>query len=119
MLADREWKTPHPRPGGRSVAEWVESVRRLERDGWLKDPADVPLGRPRTRAEDVSMEVCLHLCWRGACIRAGRCRHLIPLAVREWMPEIAIRLSELWGIPVDAPHHHDREKLELLREVLG
>ena len=118
MLADLEWKTPHPRPGGRSVAEWVEGVRWFEHNGYLRDPDSLSRWRPPTQGEEVSAALCYSLCWRDRCKRAQRCRHNIPLAIREWMPEFAIFLSEIWDMPINRPNSFDHEKLNLLRELI-
>ncbi len=119
MLADLEWKTPVPKPGGHSVAEWVDGVRWLERNGYLRDPEGLPhAGLQSQGAREGSAALCLSLCWRDRCKRARRCRHLMPLAVREWMPEVAILLSEIWDTPINRPNSFDEEKLNLLRELI-
>jgi hypothetical protein len=123
MLADKEWNTPHWSPGGKSVAEWVEGVRWFERNGWLKDPRHRPMA-PGTdpavlRQQETSQRLCHSLCWRPRCKRAGRCRHIIPLAVREWQPEFGIVLKELLNLPNEYHGPHDAVKLAEFKRLMG
>lgn len=123
MLADEEWKTPHWSPGGKSVAEWVEGVRWFERNGWLRDPATItphPSVNPDVhRRDENTRRLCHGLCWRPRCRRARRCRFLMPLALREWQPEYAMVLKELWNMPDDYAGPYDKVKLAELRRLHG
>ncbi len=119
MIADEEWNTPHWSPGGGSVAEWVEEVRWFEKNGWLKDPRDKVMA-PGTdpaalRRPEVSQRLCLALCWRPRCRRGSRCRHFIPLALREWQPEFGLMLKELSNLPNHYHGPHDAVKLAELK----
>ena len=122
MIADEEWNTPHWSPGGHSVAEWVEGVRWFEKNGWLKDPRDhafAPGTDPATvRSYEISLQLCYALCWRPRCRRAKRCRHKIPLAVREWQPEFGLAFNELWNRPNDYHGPYDAVKLADLKRHL-
>ena len=123
MLADLEWMTPHLKPNGKTVAEWVEEVRGFEAEGWLGDPAliDWPADpkHAANRRQRAVGKACLALCWRERCHRAFRCRHHLPLAVREFMPEFAFHMAALGGWP--PPFYNgemDQAKLALLAEIL-
>ena len=121
MLADREWHTPHDWPGGMSVAEWVREVRWLEANGLLADragfawPADPD--HPANRARRRDDMLCPPLCWRPRCQRIGRCRHLLPLAIREFMPELSVHLSALAGEPSPYDGPVDAAKMMILAEI--
>ncbi|MBI2718444.1 MAG: hypothetical protein HY245_15705 [Rhizobiales bacterium] len=122
MLADHEWLTPHDRPGGGSIAEWVERVRWLEANGWLRDPAEIAWPsdpeHPANRAQARDQLLCPPLCWRARCRRAGRCRHLMPLAIREFMPEFSVHISKAGGEVSPWRGPVDQGKLALLAELL-
>lgn len=123
MLADEEWKTPHWSPGGKSVADWVEGVRWFERNGWLKDPRNtvIPPGIDPAvlRQNETTHRMCYCLCWRPRCRRARRCRHLMPLALREWQPEFGILLKDLCNLPNDYHGPRDAVKLAELKRLWG
>ena len=119
MLYKSEWNTPHDHPAGGTVAEWVETVRQLEEAGWLRDPKDDPVAEARRGIVHAQNHICLSLCWRRRCHRAGRCKHRLPLAAREFMPELSVVLSE---ITHEAPHYRgpcDPAKMQVLRDILG
>jgi len=120
MLADAEWKTPHAHPAGGTVAEWVETVRWFEANGWLRDPMTLPAladDHPARPYLDSRAKLCPSLCWRRRCRRAGRCRHVMPLAIREFMPELAVHLNRLAGQPMDYSGPLDPAKMTVLAEL--
>ena len=119
MLAELEWKSPHWRPNGGTLAEWVESVRKMEAGGFLlRDPEKMDLtDEQRTYRRHVGV-ICLCLCWRERCHRAKRCRHFFQLAIKEFQPEFGVFLHEHLGLPDNYYGPVDEGKLELLRERL-
>jgi hypothetical protein len=119
MLADLEWKSPHQKPMGQTLAEWIDFVRSREEAGKLRDYEEMKLRPEELERRRNAGKLCFCLCWRERCRRAGRCRHYTQLAIKEFQPEIRIVLMESIGA---APDHHgpvDQEKLALLREHLG
>ncbi len=119
MLYKSEWRTPHDNPAGGTVAQWVEMVRGFEEGGWLRDPKDHPVAEERRDIVMAQSTVCLSLCWRRRCHRAQRCKHRIGLAVREFMPELSVVLSE---ITHEVPHYKgplNPDKIAVLRDILG
>ena len=122
MLYELEWLTPHDFPNGMTVPEWVDEVRELEARGWLRDPNSVEWPKDKSHPANLDRaardQLCPRLCWRRRCLRAQRCRHMIPLAQREFMPELSVHLSALLGetSPYSGPLNAD--KMELLAELL-
>ena len=105
MLYRLEWLTPHETPMGRTVADWVDGVRWLEENRYLRDPATMTWPadpeHPANQQMALQQKVCPPLCWRKRCKRAQRCVHFMPLAVREFMPELVVHLYNLHGEPLD------------------
>lgn len=79
--------SPLPNPGGLTPEQWAKEVRALKSRGWLQDPENLiwpddpndPRNIDRRRRDGA----CLRCCWRAPCRLAKRCRHLMPLAIRE------------------------------------
>ena len=121
MLYKLEWKTPHERPNGKTVAEWVKSVRWFEENGWLRDPDTVEWPtdpeHPANRARALDNKVCPPLCWRPRCRRQKRCPHRMPLAVREFMPEFAVYMARAVGDPPFYTGPLDEGKMLILAEI--
>ncbi|CAN5322995.1 hypothetical protein BH10PSE7_BH10PSE7_44380 [soil metagenome] len=122
MLWKLEWKNPHKKPFGLTLPEWVDEVRRFEAKGWLIDPRIFRRHSPappeaHERRERIG-KLCLRLCWRERCHRAGRCRTLLPLAIRDFQPEYGVHLHRI------AERHYvyygdlDPEKMAILAERL-
>lgn len=108
--------SPLPDPGGLSPKEWAREVRRLAAKGWLQDPDLVAWDEDPMHPVNVKLReeerVCLSVCWRGRCRKAGRCLTLIRLAIREnrhklwpdtWKERAANATTEEIGafVPVD------------------
>ena len=123
MLYQIEWLTPHETPGGRSVAQWVEGVRWLEENNYLRDPRSLTWpadpNHPANRSRALHDKLCPPLCWRTRCKRAGRCVHLMPLASREFMPELSVHLSNLHGEPQVYTGPVNPDKMQVLAEIFG
>ena len=119
MQYKSEWQTPHENPAGGTVAEWVETVRQFEEGGWLRDPKNDPIAPARQGIMQAQNLICLRLCWRKRCHRAKRCKHRLPLAALEFMPELSVVLSEMTH---EAPHYTgplNPDKMTVLRDILG
>ena len=123
MLYKLEWLTPHETPNGRSVADWVEEVRWLEENNYLRDPKtiDWPLDpeHPANRNMALQQKICPPLCWRTRCKRARRCVHFIPLAAREFMPELMVHINNFFGHPLEYSGPVNPDKMTILAEILG
>ena len=115
MLYELEWQTPHETPQGLTVPEWVETVKGFEAQGWRREGPDRPANALRTARE----KLCLMLCWRERCHRAGRCRSLLPLGQRDWMPELSLYLSALCGKPQVYFGPVNPDKMLVLAEIFG
>jgi hypothetical protein len=70
------FRAASPQPNGR---------KRLMAKGYLQDPALLPGPHDdeMMRALKHKGTVCLTICTPTKCLRAGRCLHVMPLAVRE------------------------------------
>ena len=123
MLCELEWLTPHETPQGRTVAEWVLAVRWLEENRYLRDPAAMTWPadpeHPANQQMALQQKVCLPLCWRNRCKRAQRCVHFMPLAMREFMPELAVHLNNLHDEPQDYSGPVNPDKMVILGEIFG
>jgi len=79
--------SPLPDPGGLTPKEWAREVRLLKAKGWLQDPEVISWSEDPEHEKNVARRrqegACLRCCWRGNCLKAGRCLHLIHLAIRE------------------------------------
>ena len=117
MLYKLEWLTPHETPMGRTVADWVQGVRWLEENKYLRDPASMTW--PANQQMALQQKVCPPLCWRTRCKRAQRCVHFMPLAVREFMPELVVHLYNLHDEPLDYSGPVNPDKMVILGEIFG
>ena len=92
------WEVPESQP----LRDLVEDVRDFERRGWLRDPATVEWPadpeHPANRQRAYYDAACPPLCWRERCKRAGRCRHLLALAIREFQPELCHHFNMQLGV---------------------
>ncbi len=123
MLYELEWQTPHETPHGLTVPEYVEEVKAFEAKGWLRDPQSVDWPKepdhPANTRRASSEELCLMLCWRERCQRSARCRTVLPLGVRDWMPELSVHLSALYNEPQIYFGPVNPDKMQVLAEIFG
>ena len=123
MLYELEWLTPHETPMGRTVADWVQGVRWLEENKYLRDPATMTWPadpeHPANQQMALQQKVCPPLCWRTRCKRAQRCVHFMPLAVREFMPELVVHLYNLHNERLDYSGPVNPDKMVILGEIFG
>ncbi len=125
MLYELEWQTPHETPNGYTVPQWVAAVRWFEENGWLRDPAHdewpADPNHPANRSRALDNRLCPPLCWRKRCRRRGewRCPHRMPLAVREFMPELSVHLTNLCGDPQVHLGPVNPDKMVILADVFG
>jgi hypothetical protein len=123
MFYKLEWQTPHETPHGLTVPEYVEDVKAFEAKGWLRDPEEISWPKepdhPANVARASSERLCLMLCWRERCRRAERCRHRLPLGVRDWMPELSVHLSALQNEPQIYFGPVNPDKMAVLAEIFG
>ena len=118
MLYELEWNTPHTSPGGKSVKDWVEEIKAWEEKGWLRDPETIKFSTPKETHRQWKLSVlCKSMCWRERCHRAGRCKTLLKLAVREFQPEFGIVAYQRVGLPLTFNGETDPEKMEIMNET--
>ncbi len=53
------------------------------------------------------------------CLRAERCRHRLPLGVRDWMPELSVHLSALHDEPQIYFGPVNPDKMAVLAEIFS
>ncbi|MGH6821003.1 MAG: hypothetical protein ACREDU_09110, partial [Methylocella sp.] len=81
---------------------------------WPADP-EHPANRARMR-DDL---FCPPLCWRKRCHRIDRCPHMMPLAIREFMPEFCVHLANLSGDRQFYSGPVNPDKMTILAEIFG
>ena len=117
MLYELEWQTPHTSPGGKSVKDWVEEIKRWENKGWLDDPITRNWSAEETRRQEKLSVLCKSMCWRERCHRAGRCKTVLKLAIREFQPEFGIVAYQRAGRSLTFNGEADPEKMEIMNET--
>jgi hypothetical protein len=117
MLYELEWNTPHTSPGGKSVKDWVAEIKEWEEKGWLDDPIARNWCPQETRRQHKLSVLCQSMCWRERCHRAGRCKTVLKLAIREFQPEFGIVGLERAGFKSPFTGEPDPEKLAIMNET--